>query len=88
MYPDHAHLITFYGSEAPPLFFQPPPEWKKDHFCGRLFTFTELRAEYRLLGLDKMIQAQQERDGWAGCYVEAHIWRRNLSDKDLALENK
>ncbi|MEO7101268.1 MAG: hypothetical protein ABI162_18090 [Luteolibacter sp.] len=78
MYPDHAHLITYYGSKAPALFYQPPSDWGHHSFWGRLFTISELRDEYSRLRIDKMIQAHQERDGWAGCYVEAHLWRRSL----------
>lgn len=78
MYPDHAHLITYYGSEVPSLFYQPSPDSESQRFLGRLFTMTELHDEYSRLGIDAMIQAHQDRDGWAGCYVEAHIWRRNI----------
>jgi hypothetical protein len=78
MYPDHAHLITIYGSNAPALFYQPPPDWDRESFWGRLFTITELRRDYSRLGIDKMIHAHKEREEWAGCYVEAHIWCRSL----------
>jgi len=78
MYPDHAHLVTVYGSNAPPLFYQPPADWSRESFWGRLLTITELREEYSRLGIDKMVHAHMERDGWAGCYVEAHLWRRSL----------
>lgn len=81
MYPDHSHLVTFYGSSAPALFYQPPPDWNRESFWGRLFTTSELRQEYSRLGIDKMIQAHKDREGWAGCYVEAHIWRRSLRVK-------
>jgi len=27
MYPDHAHLVTYYGSDVPALFYQPPQDW-------------------------------------------------------------
>lgn len=78
MYPDHAHLITYYGSKVPALFYQPPVDFEKDSVWGRLFTISDLRDEYYQLGIDKMIHAHKARDGWAGCYVEAHIWRPNL----------
>jgi hypothetical protein len=78
MYPDHAHLITFYGSSAPPLFYQPPTGWKDQRFWGKLFTIRELRDQYSELGIDQMIHSHLNRGGWAGCYIEAHIWRRNL----------
>lgn len=78
MYPDHAHLVTVHGSSAPALFYQPPHDWDRESFWGRLLTITELRQEYSRLGIDKMIDAHKEREGWAGCYVEAHLWRRSL----------
>lgn len=81
MYPDHAHLVTFYGSNAPALFYQPPPDWTRQSYWGRIFTIGELEQEYSTLGIDTMIQAHKERDGWAGCYVEAHIWRRSLGNR-------
>lgn len=77
MYPDHAHLISYYGSDAPPLFYQLPTDWEQQRFWGKLFTFNELREEYSQLGIDSMIESHKARDGWAGCYIEAHIWRRN-----------
>ena len=85
MYPDHAHLVTYYGSKAPALFYQPPSDCRDQHFWGRLFTMSELRDEYSRLGIDKMIQAHQERDGWAGCYVEAHLWRRDLRNDRMPI---
>ncbi|MEK7951388.1 hypothetical protein [Luteolibacter soli] len=78
MYPDHAHLVTVYGADAPALFYQPPTDWSRESFWGRLFTLAELREEYSRLGIDRMIRAHEERDGWAGCYVEAQLWRRGL----------
>jgi hypothetical protein len=78
MYPDHSHLVTYYGSNAPALFYQPPPDWDRESFWGRLFTITELQRDYSRLGIDRMIQVHEEQGGWAGCYVEAHIWRRSL----------
>ncbi|CAN5908893.1 hypothetical protein BH11VER1_BH11VER1_09210 [soil metagenome] len=77
MYPDHAHLTTFYGSDAPHLFYQPPDDWESQPLWGRLFTFQELCAEHETLGIGSRIQAHLDRDGWAGCYVEAHIWCRD-----------
>lgn len=82
MYPDHAHLITVYNSKAPALFCQPPPDWKKEPFWGQLFTLTELHDQFARLEIDKRIRCQKERDGWAGCYVEAHIWRRDIRPKE------
>jgi hypothetical protein len=81
MYPDHAHLVTIYDSDAPPLFYQPPPDWDRESFWGRLFTFAELQEEYSALGIDRMIRVHKEREGWAGCYVEAHVWRRGLREE-------
>lgn len=80
MYPDHAHLTSYHGSDAPPLFYQPPPGWGQQQFWGRLFTYPELRHEYSELGIDSMMASHQARDGWAGCYVEAHLWRRDLKE--------
>ena len=87
MYPDHAHLITVCSSEAPALFYQPPPDWSRESFWARLFTLEELRQEYSRLGIDKMIQSHKEKDGWAGCYVEAHIWRRSLGNRETETSN-
>lgn len=80
MYPDHAHLIPFYGSEVPSLFFQRPPDWDRHQFWGRLFTYPELLNEYAEMGIGDKIEAHKSKDGWAGCYVEAHLWRRGLRD--------
>jgi hypothetical protein len=77
MYPDHAHLISHYGSDAPPLFYQPHPDLKHLKFWGRLFTYAELLSEYSELGIDSMVELHESRNGWAGCYVEAHIWCRD-----------
>lgn len=76
MYPDHAHLISHYGSDAPSLFHQPQPSLEHLPFWGRLLTYNDLRDEYSELGIDSMIERHQARDGWAGCYVESHIWCR------------
>lgn len=78
MYPDHAHLISYYGSDAPPLFYQPPPSMRHLQFWGRLLTYPELINESSALGIDAMIESHLARDGWAGCYVEAHIWCRDI----------
>ena len=77
MYPDHAHLTTFYGADAPHLFYQPPEDWQNQPLWGRLFTFPELRTEYEALGIGNRIQSHLDKDGWAGCYVEAQIWCRD-----------
>lgn len=81
MYPDHAHLVSLHDSDAPRLFYQPPPGMEHLKFWGKLFTYDELCAGYSEFGIDSMIGMHHERDGWAGCYVEAHIWRRELRDQ-------
>jgi hypothetical protein len=78
MYPDHAHLISYSGSAAPQLFYQLPPDWKRQAFWGQLFTYQEICDEYFSSGIGDMIESWISRDGWAGCYVEAHIWNRSL----------
>lgn len=82
MYPDHAHLVSFHGSDAPSIFYQLPPGWESQRFWGQLFTFGELLRDFQEMGIDGMIERHQERDGWAGCYVEAHLWRRRLGNRD------
>ncbi len=77
MYPDHSHLVSHYGSDAPRLFYQTPPGLEHLPFWGRLLTYAELRDGYAELGIDRMIARHRERDGWAGCYVEAHLWCRD-----------
>lgn len=79
MYPDHGHLLSFYGSNVPPLFHDLPESQEVQPFRGRLFTFAELSKGYEETGIKKMIGAHLDRDSWAGCYVEAHIWKRSLS---------
>lgn len=78
MYPDHAHLLAWYGSDAPRLFHQMPLEEMKEKFWGLLLTFAELSAQYAELDIAPAMAAHQARDGWAGCYIEAHLWRRDL----------
>ena len=77
MYPDHSHLTTFYGAESPHLFYQPPEQWRDDPLWGRLFTFQELVSGYRQHCIGQRIEEHLARNGWAGCYVEAHIWCRD-----------
>ena len=77
MYPDHAHLTTVCGAEPPHLFYQPPENWKEDPIWGRVFTYQELVSEYGDHDIENRIKRHKERDGWAGCYVEAHIWCRD-----------
>ena len=81
MYPDHSHLTTVYGADVPHLFYQPPEDWRDKPVWGRLFTFPELVAEYAPLGIGQSVQSHLDRDGWAGCYVEAHIWCRDKRTK-------
>lgn len=81
MYPDHSHLTTVYGADVPHLFYQPPEDWRDKPVWGRLFTFPELLAEYAPLGIGQSVQSHLDRGGWAGCYVEAHIWCRDKRTK-------
>ena len=76
MYPDHAHLTTLYGADVPHLFYQPHHLPDKD-FWGQLYTYEELCADHESSGIAESIAEHRERDGWAGCYVEAHIWCRD-----------
>ena len=78
MYPDHAHLLSFYGSEVPRLFYDLPQDWQRQRFWGRMFTFAELCDAYEEMGIEEMIRAHNGRGNWAGSYVEAHLWKRDL----------
>ncbi len=77
MYPDHAHLLSFYGSEVPRLFYHLPPEGQHR---GKLFTLGELSRSYCEAGIEGMIADHRHRGAWAGSYVEAHFWRRSLRE--------
>ncbi|MEM7792485.1 MAG: hypothetical protein AAF546_13865 [Verrucomicrobiota bacterium] len=77
MYPDHSHLTTVYRVEGPHLFYQPPQNWREDPIWGRVFTYQELVSEYQDHDIENRIQRHKENSGWAGCYVEAHIWCRD-----------
>lgn len=76
MYPDHAHLTSYYGAEVPHLFFQ-PHHMPNERFWGQLYTFQELSADFESSRISKWIEEHLQRDGWAGCYVEAQIWCRD-----------
>jgi len=78
MYPDHAHLTSYYRSGAPDLFCQPSAETSHYPFWGKLFTYQELCSAFGDLGLDSMIATHKAQDRWVGCYVEAHLWKREL----------
>lgn len=82
MYPDHAHLTRHYGVDVPHLFYQRPAGRMDGSFWGRLFTFKELSEEYERSGIEKLIEQHLERDGWAGCYVETHIWCRDARTRN------
>lgn len=82
MYPDHSHLTTVTGVDPPHLFYQPPENWKEDPLWGRLFTYQELVSEYQDHNIENRIERHKARDGWAGCYVEAHIWCRDQRTKE------
>ena len=77
MYPDHAHLTGFYGAEVPHLFYQLEDSAKTQGFRGQLFTYSELCERFTDSGIADLIRLHKDRDGWAGCYVEAHIWCRD-----------
>lgn len=77
MYPDHSHLTQHYELDVPHLFYQRPEGRMDGAFWGRLFTFHELREEYETSGIAGLIEQHLERNGWAGSYVEAHIWCRD-----------
>lgn len=81
MYPDHSHLVSYSGSLAPKLFYQLPSDWRHQAFWGQLFTYQEICDGYSNLGVEDMIQSWTSRDGWAGCYIEAHIWDRSLRER-------
>jgi hypothetical protein len=81
MYPDHAHLTTVRGAGPPHLFYQPPEGWEEDPLWGRLFSFQELVSEYQEHDIENKIKQHKNNDGWAGCYVEAHIWCRDQRAK-------
>jgi hypothetical protein len=81
MYPDHAHLLSVYGSEVPPMFYDLPPDESFRGFRGRLFTLAELTSDYHESGIEAMIDQHQRRGAWAGCYVEVHFWRRSLREQ-------
>ena len=76
MYPDHAHLTTLYGADVPHLFYQ-PHHLPDEVFWGQLYTYEELSADYVSSRIAESIEEHLARDGWAGCYVEAHIWCRD-----------
>jgi len=76
MYPDHAHLTTLYGADVPHLFYQ-PHHLPDEEFWGQLYTYEELRADYESSRIAESIEEHLQRDGWAGCYVEAHMWCRD-----------
>ncbi|MEO0796598.1 MAG: hypothetical protein AAFX93_15620 [Verrucomicrobiota bacterium] len=78
MYPDHAHLIGYYQSKAPSLFYDLPKNWREQEYWGKLFTYPELIANLDKMQIPERIQKHKNADGWAGCYVEAHIWRREV----------
>lgn len=80
MYPDHSHLTSYYGAEVPHLFYQ-PHHMPNERFWGQLFTFQELSADFDSSRISELIEEHQQRDGWAGCYVEAHIWCRDQRTK-------
>lgn len=88
MYPDHAHLISLSDSAAPRLFYQLPSDWKQQAFWGKLFTYQELCDDYSSSGIRDMIESWTSLDGWAGCYVEAHIWDRSLREKHCRQGNR
>jgi len=81
MYPDHAHLLSYYGSEAPRLFYDLPSDKCYQGFRGKLFTLHELSESYRSSGIEAMIGSHRSLDHWAGSYVEAHLWRRDLREQ-------
>lgn len=78
MYPDHSHLLSVYDSEVPRLFYDLPPEEAYRGFRGKLFTMAELIRDFGESGIEGMIERHQSRDAWAGSYVEAHLWKREL----------
>ncbi|MEM1158421.1 MAG: hypothetical protein AAF649_05355 [Verrucomicrobiota bacterium] len=81
MYPDHAHLIGYYESDAPSLFYNLPKNWEQKEYFGKLFTYSELLKALETMGISDMIERHRNADGWAGCYVEAHIWNRDLRNR-------
>ena len=81
MYPDHSHLTTVYEAEPPYLFYQPPESWREDPIWGRVFTYQELISEHKEHDLENRIKWHEERNGWVGCYIEAHIWCRDQRTK-------
>lgn len=80
MYPDHAHLVSFHEVDVPRLFYQVPEGEIREPFWGELLTWRELAGGYASLGIQPKIEAHLAADGWAGCYVEAHLWRRSLRE--------
>jgi len=88
MYPDHAHLTSYYGAEVPHLFYQ-PHHMPNERFLGQLYTFQELSADFESSRISELIEEHLQRDGWAGCYVEAQIWcrdhRTRQDEQDAAL---
>lgn len=83
MYPDHAHLVSYHESAAPKLFYQPPKNRDQQLFWGKLFTYEELSEAYVSSGIADMITSWRWKDGWAGSYIEAHIWDRSLRERFL-----
>jgi len=77
MYPDHSHLTTLYGADVPHLFYQ-PHHMPDELFWGQLYTYQELCEDYQSSRIAESIEKHLERNGWAGCYVEAHIWCRDI----------
>jgi len=74
MYPDHSHLTKEYNQSVPHLFFQ-RRDLEGAHFWGKLYTYKELQENYVTDGIGHYIQRYLNADGWAGCYVEAHVWK-------------
>ena len=90
MYPDHSHLTSYYGAEAPHLFYQLRDTPENRGFRGQLFTFSELSSRIIDSGIADSINSHLARDGWVGCYVEAQIWcrdHRTRQDEQAAPSN-
>jgi len=85
MYPDHSHLTQYYGAEVPHLFYQ-LHHFSDEPFLGRVYTYQEFVAEYHSSRISDFVAKHVEADGWAGCYVEAHLWCRDQRTASKRIE--
>ncbi len=80
MFPDHFHLVSYYGVEVPRHFGLQIDSWpdpERSRFLGQMYTYTEMQDQIDSLLISEHLKRFRDRDFWHR-YLEVQIWTEKI----------